>query len=108
MHWLHNNHDTLITRLVPGIGVHTEIFLRHRINKIQIGVLINAYNLATDLQITIDLIGISYREGNLGITFQVAIFLPSLCQAKQYMLTIPAKPDRTALRLPLWANRRYM
>ncbi len=104
-----DEHDALISRLVPGIDILPKILLGHAVDKGLVRVGIDALDGAADFQVAIRVRRIDDGEGDASIALDVAVFLARGGLAEGDVLAVPTEPDgvRNTITFPALVRVRF-
>jgi hypothetical protein len=90
---LNDEDKVLVSRLMPRVSVPVQIPFRHAIEKVQIGIFLNANHLSAYLKVTVWVLRVHNAERDAGITLEIPKLLASFGLTKTDVGPVPVEPD---------------
>ena len=104
MFWLNDQNEMLHTRLMKRVGIPSEIPFRQGIEKVQIGIFLDANHLPAYLKGAVWVIRIRNGKRKTRVTLKIAEFLASCGLTETDVAAIPVEPDWGVVWLPSRPN----
>jgi hypothetical protein len=89
-----NDHDEVfVTRLMPRVGVPPQIPFRHGIEKVKIGIFLNANHLPAYLKGAVRVVRVNKGKRDARITLEIPKLLAGCGLTETEHVPVPVKPD---------------
>lgn len=104
MFGVNDENEMLFSRVIPRISVPPEIPFCQGIEKVQIGISLDADYLPAYLKGAVRVVWVHNGKREARITFEIAELLARFGLAETDVFPIPIEPDRGVVWFPLWSD----
>ncbi len=105
---LNDYNEVFVSWLMPRVGVPPQIPLRQGIEKVKIGIFLNANHLPAYLKGAVRIVRVNKGKRDARITLEIPKLLAGCGLTETERVPIPVEPDRGALRFTSRSNGGYM
>src|SRR5258708_3458655 len=105
---LNDEDKVFVSRLMPRVGVPAQIPFCHPIEKVKIGIFLNANHLSAYLKVAIGIIWVNNAERDARITLEIPKLLAGFGLAKTDVGSVPVEPDWRVVWLSSRSNGGYL